>query len=71
MWDTIADSNGNSDCDNNGYSYGYADSGADTYAHDNANRVFVLDGHGQPQHRALCAHGDLAAQRDRAGCRGR
>ena len=29
-----------------------------------------LDGHRQPQHRALSAHGDLAAQRDGAGCRG-
>lgn len=70
MWDTIANSNGNSHCDANGDSYGYADSDADTYAHGNAN-VFVLDGHGQPQHRALCAHGDLAAQRDGAGCRRR
>ena len=26
--------------------------------------------HGQPQHRTLSAHGDLAAQREGAGCRG-
>ena len=30
-----------------------------------------LDGHGQPQHRARCSHGDVAAQRQGAGGRGR
>ena len=29
-----------------------------------------LDGHGQPQHRTRCSHGDVAAQRQGAGGRG-
>ena len=35
-----------------------------------ASRVFVLGGHGKPQHRTRLSHGDVAAQRHGAGCGG-